>query len=214
MTNMAYRARVAIVAIVVIIVCVGGYRVWTSWRARVAIEAAAEASASATARVGDDIDVCGVISAKLVEEYTGQQLDVFSMYTKHDFQCMAWFTSGDPFEYIEFRYDDQILRVLKSNRFMSTEELSAQEGVEPLVLEGVEGRGFTIRSDMGAPAVFWEYPNGYYASLRPYLGEYDRQERLDANLDILVRLFEQMVTELPGTATFPEVEVTSYPEQV
>ena len=56
---------------------------------------------------------------------------------------------------------------IKSSWADSFEELAARDGVTPLSIEGLQGRGLLIADDRGAPSALWEYPDGHYAAVRP-----------------------------------------------
>ena len=103
---------------------------------------------------------------------------------------------------------------IKSSWADSFEELAAGDGVTPLSIEGLQGRGLLIADDRGAPSALWEYPNGHYAAVRPSVPAaastaQDRSAATDDAIAILTRIAPQ----LPATAALPEILESSYPHE-
>jgi len=101
---------------------------------------------------------------------------------------------------------------IKSSWADSFEELAARDGVTPLSIEGLQGRGLLIADDRGAPSALWEYPDGHYAAVRPSVpaAASTAQDRIAAT-DDAIAILTRIAPRLPATAALPEILESSYP---
>ena len=201
-----FRWRRVVLAVLVVGLACWGRGAWDRHRRAVA-------RASATARVGDDVSVCGLLPARVVEEVTGQQINAFDMYTLDDFRCSIYFGSPYPLKRIEVNYSSQFASAasLSVTKF---ESLAADSHSSPLSIERLEGRGNTYRNDrLGYLDLVWEYPDGHFASIRTGLMDSATDAERDAAMSALQDLFPRIAPTLPDTvSTLPRVLSASYPE--
>lgn len=214
--RMRRGVRVLVVGLVLVLVLGFGFWVVREVRARVAAVAAAEASASATARVGDDIKVCGIVDAGVLEKLLGWQVESFTMSAGDDFYgfyCAIYSYSALSWDNMKILASDRVSPVINENSgWRSFEEIVSRPDASPLVVEGLEGRGVTLRDDNGAPAVVWEYPNGLYASVRFRATKDLSDAEVDAQTAVIVAVFTEVAHALAETKNSPSVAVTGYPD--
>ena len=194
-------------------VCFGGIRLVRLLQHRAAAQAAASVRASATAAVADDVDVCDIVPAGVIESVAGRQINNFWMYRSNNtLMCAIYFQGGMPLYYIDITYKNgPIGKSIKSSWSRSFEEVAARDGVTALTIEGLEGRGLLIADDNGAPSAVWEYPDGHYAAVRPSkLGTSTPQDTAAAT-DTAIAILTRIAPQLPATAALPEILESSYP---
>jgi len=194
-------------------VCFGGIRLVRLLQHRAAAQAAASVRASATAAVADDVDVCDIVPAGVIESVAGRQINNFWMYRSNNtLMCAIYFQGGMPLHYIDITYKNgPIGKSIKSSWSRSFEEVAARDGVTALTIEGLEGRGLLIADDNGAPSAVWEYPDGHYAAVRPSkLGTSTPQDTAAAT-DTAIAILTRIAPQLPATAALPEILESSYP---
>lgn len=210
-----WRRPVLVTALVFVLVLssAGGYRLVQSYRRDAAAKATAQQQASATARVADDISVCGIAPASTIEAATGHQITTFTMATWNGFRCNVHLDSSSLYDYLEISYNDNLGRVTLLN-ILHFDELEANDNSSPLTIDGLDGRGVTYRDDAsGVLEVDWQYPDGKIAGIHPSnLGGATDAQR-DAAMNILLDLFPRIAPTLPSTSLFPCVLATSYPEE-
>ena len=160
-TGLVSRRGVVVVLAVALAaaVCFGGIRLVRLLQHR----AAASVRASATAAVADDVDVCDIVPAGTIESATDQQIRRFWMHRfDGELTCMIYFQERIPLNFVSVTYKrGPITASIKSSWADSFEELAAGDGVTPLSIEGLQGRGLLIADDRGAPTALWEYPHGH-----------------------------------------------------
>ena len=205
-----WRRPVLVTALVFVLVLssAGGCRLAQSYRRDAAAEATAQQQASATARVADDISVCGIVPASTIEAATGHQITTFTMATWNGFRCNVHLDSSSLYD-----YNDNLGRVTLLN-ILHFDELEANDNSSPLTIDGLDGRGVTYRDDAsGVLEVDWQYPDGKIAGIHPSnLGGATDAQR-DAAMNVLLDLFPRIAPTLPSTSLFPCVLATSYPEE-
>lgn len=101
MRRMRFVSKRGVVAMVVVVglvaACVGGWRLVRSLQYRAAVRVAASVRASATAAVADDVGVCDLVLAGVIESVAGQQIEHFRMYRYHsEFTCLVYFQERKP----------------------------------------------------------------------------------------------------------------------
>ena len=194
--------------------CFGGIRLVRLLQHRAAAQAAASVRASATAAVADDVDVCDIVPAGTIESATDQQIRRFWMHRfDGELTCMIYFQERIPLNFVSVTYKrGPITASIKSSWADSFEELAARDGVTPLSIEGLQGRGLLIADDRGAPSALWEYPNGHYAAVRPSVpaAASTAQDRIAAT-DDAIAILTRIAPRLPATAALPEILDSSYP---
>lgn len=214
---MRFMSRRGVVAVVVVVglvaACVGGWRLVRSLQYRAAVRTAASVRASATAAVADDVSVCDIVPAGIIESVAGRQISNFLMHRSNNtLMCAIYFQGGMPLYYIDITYKNgPIGKSIRSSWSRSFEEVAARDGVTALTIEGLEGRGLLIADDSGAPSAVWEYPDGHYAAVRPSkLGTSTPQDTAAAT-DTAVAVLTRVAPRLPAAA-LPEVYKFSYPQ--
>ena len=101
MRRMRFVSRRGVVAVVVVVglvvACVGGWRLVRSLQYRAAVRVAALVRASATAAVADDVGVCDLVPAGVIESVAGRQINNFWMYRSNNtLMCAIYFQGGCP----------------------------------------------------------------------------------------------------------------------
>ena len=190
------RGAVVVLAVALVAAaCFGGIRLVRLLQHRAAAQAAASVRASATAAVADDVDVCDIVPAGTIESATDQQIRRFWMRRfDGELTCMIYFQERIPLNFVGVTYKrGPITASIKSSWADSFEELAARDGVTPLSIEGLQGRGLLIADDRGAPSALWEYPDGHCAAVRPSVPAaagtaQDRIAATDDAIAILTRL--------------------------
>ena len=217
MRRMRFVSRRGVVAVVVVVglvaACVGGWRLVRSLQYRAAVRVAASVRASATAAVADDVGVCDLVPAGVIESVAGRQINNFWMYRSNNtLMCAIYFQGGMPLYYIDITYKNgPIGKSIKSSWSRSFEEVAARDGVTALTIEGLEGRGLLIADDNGAPSAVWEYPDGHYAAVRPSKLGTSTPQDIAAATDTPVAVLTRVAPQLPATAALPEILESSYP---
>lgn len=215
---MRFMSRRGVVAVVVVVglvaACVGGWRLVRSLQYRAAVRTAASVRASATAAVADDVSVCDIVPAGIIESVAGRQISNFLMHRSNNtLMCAIYFQGGMPLYYIDITYKNgPIGKSIKSSWSRSFEEVAARDGVTALTIEGLEGRGLLIADDSGAPSAVWEYPDGHYAAVRPSILGTSTPQDTAAATDIAVAVLTRVAPRLPAVAALPEVHDFSYPQ--
>ena len=218
MRRMRFMSRRGVVAVVVVVglvaACVGGWRLVRSLQYRAAVRVAASVRASATAAVADDVGVCDLVPAGVIESIAGRQIEHFEMYRYHSgFTCVVYFQERKPLHYIDITYKNgPIGKSIKSSWSRSFEEVAARDGVTALTIEGLEGRGLLIADDNGAPSAIWEYPDGHYAAVRPSILGTSTPQGTAAATDTVIAVLTRVAPRLPAVAALPEVHDFSYPQ--
>lgn len=215
---MRFMSRRGVVAVVVVVglvaACVGGWRLVRSLQYRAAVRTAASVRASATAAVADDVSVCDIVPAGIIESVAGRQISNFLMHRSNNtLMCAIYFQGGMPLYYIDITYKNgPIGKSIKSSWSRSFEEVAARDGVTALTIEGLEGRGLLIADDNGAPSAVWEYPDGHYAAVRPSKLGTSTPQDIAAATDTAVAVLTRVAPRLPAAAALPEVYKFSYPQ--
>ena len=109
MRRMRFMSRRGVVAVVVVVglvaACVGGWRLVRSLQYRAAVRTAASVRASATAAVADDVSVCDIVPAGIIESVAGRQISNFLMHRSNNtLMCAIYFQGGMPLYYICLLY--------------------------------------------------------------------------------------------------------------
>ncbi len=218
MRRMRFMSRRGVVAVVVVVglvaACVGGWRLVRSLQYRAAVRTAASVRASATAAVADDVSVCDIVPAGIIESVAGRQISNFLMHRSNNtLMCAIYFQGGMPLYYIDITYKNgPIGKSIRSSWSRSFEEVAARDGVTALTIEGLEGRGLLIADDSGAPSAVWEYPDGHYAAVRPAKLGTSTPQDIAAATDTAVAVLTRVAPRLPAAAALPEVYKFSYPQ--
>ena len=218
MRRMRFVSRRGVVAVVVAVglvaACVGGWRLVRSLQYRAAVRVAASVRASATAAVADDVGVCDLVPAGVIESIAGRQINNFWMYRSNNkLMCLVYFQERKPLHYIDITYKNgPIGKSIKSSWSRSFEEVAARDGVTALTIEGLEGRGLLIADDNGAPSAVWEYPDGHYAAVRPSILGTSTPQDTAAATDTVIAVLTRVAPRLPAVAALPEVHDFSYPQ--
>ena len=211
-TGLVSRRGVVVVLAVALAaaVCFGGIRLVRLLQHR----AAASVRASATAAVADDVDVCDIVPAGTIESATDQQIRRFWMRRfDGELTCMIYFQERIPLNFVSVTYKrGPITASIKSSWADSFEELAARDGVTPLSIEGLQGRGLLIADDRGAPSALWEYPDGHYAAVRPSILGTSTPQDTAAATDTVIAVLTRVAPRLPAVAALPEVHDFSYPQ--
>ena len=104
MRRMRFVSRRGVVAVVVVVglvaACVGGWRLVRSLQYRAAVRVAASVRASTTATVADDVGVCDLVPAGVIESIAGRQINNFWMYRSNNkLMCLVYLQERKPLHY-------------------------------------------------------------------------------------------------------------------